>query len=173
MHRIGGGGSRKAILPAGGRRKGLLNCDITSFQLSGRVISTLPAWVLHFTADYRILEEARIAPIRWMRPPLYVLTDEDLGHRLRSLGYGTRPAGYSGPWRMRAKAGGIDCLNQEAQLDGGNSSQGTGFRCEWRTEWFSSRLSAFNSYGKSPRHYLTVTNLEMGAAADEVFGFGN
>ncbi|MCB0597587.1 MAG: gliding motility-associated C-terminal domain-containing protein [Lewinellaceae bacterium] len=151
--------------------EGLLNCDITSLQLSGRVISTSSSLVFTWaTADGRILEGGSGLRPLVDAPGLYVLTVEDLDTGCEASDTVRVRQDIQAPVADAGESREIDCLNQEAQLDGGNSSQGTGFRYEWRAEnGFFEGGTLYPTVNLPGTYYLTVTNLENGcSSADEV-----
>lgn len=144
--------------------EGLLTCETTSVQLAGWFISTSTELVYNWTTpDGNIVPGPPSLRPEVTAPGLYILTVEDLVTGCESSDTVRVREDIEAPVADAGESQAIDCLNQEAVLDGSNSSQGAEFVYEWHAETGVSIGGTLQPTVDLPGiYYLAVTNLNNG-----------
>ncbi|MCO6489111.1 MAG: gliding motility-associated C-terminal domain-containing protein [Phaeodactylibacter sp.] len=147
---------------------GQLTCAVTSLELSGRVISASPSLVFSWSTNGgRILEGGSGLRPLIDAPGLYTLSVEDQSSGCVSTDTARVWQDIEAPVADAGDDQQIDCLSQEVALDGSNSSQGSGFRYEWRQaeSGFVQAGTLYPTASVPGTYFLTVTNLSNGCSS--------
>ncbi len=147
--------------------EGLLNCYVTSLELSGSVISESTGLVYTWTTgDGNFAGPPQgLTPVV-DAPGLYILTVLDQTSGCEGQDSVRVRQDIEAPVASAGEDQEIDCVAQEAILDGGNSSQGAGFQYEWRSENGITIGGTLQPTVNQPgAYYLTVTNLANGCSS--------
>ncbi|MCB0557737.1 MAG: gliding motility-associated C-terminal domain-containing protein [Phaeodactylibacter sp.] len=147
--------------------EGWLTCDVVSLTLSGRVISTATGLVFNWsTQEGSILDGGSGLTPLIDAPGLYVLTVYDPASGCEAMDSVRIRENIEAPVADAGDNREIDCVSQQAVLDGSNSSQGPGIQYEWQSETGVPIEGTLYPVVNLPgMYFLTVTNLENGCSS--------
>lgn len=146
---------------------GVLTCEVLSLTLAGRTDpDTAGLRISWSTPEGNIVEGGDGLSPLVDAPGAYVLSVTDLASGCRAEDTVVIEQDIEAPIADAGQDQEIDCTSQEVTLDGSGSSQGPGYRYEWRSEAgvpIEGTLSP--AVGQPGTFFLTVTNLANGCSS--------
>ncbi|MCB0587428.1 MAG: gliding motility-associated C-terminal domain-containing protein, partial [Phaeodactylibacter sp.] len=145
----------------------VLTCEVTAVQLAGWVVSSSDSLVYSWSSEEGHIVEGGdgLTPLA-DAPGWYFLSVFDPSTGCESIDSVLVREDIEAPVADAGENQEIDCVSQEAVLDGGNSSQGPAFRYEWVNENGVPIGTSLQQEVHEPGTYsLTVTNLDNGCSS--------